>query len=126
MNKKINLMLLYFLVSFIVAQIATYFLSKENFFTSPTFIILPIVGYFALYLITQPIIKDLKINKIVFLLSFIIFCFLGYYFALFFYNYNIYVILNNMPIRMDFFKMLFESAFFSFIISGAIGILSSK
>lgn len=126
MNKKINLMIIYFVISFIVSQIAIFFLSKDNFLESPSFILLPIVGFFSLYLFTPTIMKDLKISKLTFIISFIVICFLGYYFGLFFYNYNIYVILNNMSIRMNYFEMLFESAFFSMIVSGTIGAFFSK
>jgi hypothetical protein len=124
--KKIFNVVLYFIISFIITQGLVYLLSKDNFFTSPTYVLLPVFGFFSLYLLTKPILVDLKINKIKLIVSFLIVCLLGYYFALFFYNYNIYVILNNMPIRMNFFNMFLKSSFLTFVVSGLFGILFSK
>ncbi len=126
MNKKILLTITYFIIAFVVTQIITFFISNENFLKSPTFILLPIVGFFSLFFVTKPIMKDLKINKVVFLVGFVVLCLLGYYLTLFFYNYNIYVILNNMPLQINFFKSLLKSAFVNFIVSGMFGVVFSK
>ena len=126
MNKKIIFGTIFFIISFIAAQAAVYFLSKSNFFKSPTYVLMPIFGFFSLYLITPIIINDLKINKFVFASMFVVFCGLGYLFALLFYNYNIYVILNNLPLVLGYFEMLFKSSFFSFMIAGTLGIIFNK
>jgi hypothetical protein len=126
MNKKINFMVLYFVIAFVVSQLTTFFLSKENFLVSPSFILLPIAGFFSVYLFAPAIIKDLKIKKLAFVISFVVLSLLGYYFALFFYNYNIYVILNDAPIKIEYFKLLLESGFFSFVVAGTIGAIFSR
>jgi len=126
MNKNIIKMILFFIISFIISQITVYFLSPDNFLKSPTFVLLPLVGFFGMFFLSPTIMKDLKMNKITVLICFLGLCLLGYYFGLLFYNYNIYVILNNIALKMPYFSMLLESAFFTFMVSGLFGIVFSK
>ncbi len=127
MNKALKVSL-FFILGYFLSQLAIYFLSKDNFFKSPMYILLPIVGFFAFYFLTPVIEKYTNWNFYVILVLFLIICILVQYLILYIYAYQIYVVLNKMAIPKDLgiFKQLLESAFFPFIISSVIGMFASK
>ena len=128
MKNKINIKLIIMLViTYVISQGLIKFLSPSNFFTSPMYILLPLVGFIGMYYLAPSIMKYIHIkNKITFAGIFFvvgIFCFL---IATFFFYWNTLKVLNNMPINYPFFKLLLDSAYLEFIISGALGIITIK
>lgn len=119
---------IFFILAYALSQLAIYFLSKDNFFTSPMYILLPIVGFFAFYFLTPVIENYTQWNFYMVLVSFLIICLIVQYLILYIYAYQIYVVLNNtvIPKDLEIFKQLFSSAFFPFIISSVIGMFASK
>jgi uncharacterized membrane protein (GlpM family) len=121
-NKKL---IIGFLISYILSQILIYLVSKSNFFKSPLYILLPVFSYFALYLITPIINKELKINNFLTTIGFILISLIAFYVVLYMFHWNA-LVLNNIPIKFDYFKIIIDSAFLEFILAGIIGILFSK
>ena len=115
-----------FIVSYILSQIIIYLLSKNNFFKSPMYILLPIFAYFALYLITPAINKYVKSDNIATSIAFLIICVVSFYIALYIFHWNTLGILNNRAIEFNYLKILLDSAFLEFTLAGIIGILFSK
>ena len=116
---------IFFIISFIISQILVRLLSKSNYFKSPMYVLLPIVGYFAMYYLTPNILKFMNMkNKNLFCFYFIVVALASFYVALFLFHWNVQLILSHVPIRFNFFKMLGNSAYLEFVISGAIGILA--
>jgi len=115
-----------FIVSYVLSQIIIYLLSKNNFFKSPMYILLPIFAYFALYLITPMINKYIKSNNIATSIAFLIICVVSFYIVLYIFHWNTLGILNNITIEFNYFKILLDSAFLEFTLAGIIGILFSK
>ncbi|MDD3178203.1 MAG: hypothetical protein PHR26_01660 [Candidatus ainarchaeum sp.] len=128
MNKKINLkLIIIFIISYAFSQILIKILSPTNFFTSPMYILLPIVGFGGMYYLTPTIMKYINLkNKYYFSIIFFIIGILCFLIATFFFYWNSLKILNNMPIKYPFFKILLDSAYLELIISGIFGILSNK
>lgn len=127
MNKILKASI-FFIIAYVLSQTVIYFLSKDNFFTSPMYILLPIVGFFAFYFLTPAIEKYTQWNLYVIILLFIIIGLIVQYLILYIYAYQIYVVLNNTAIPKDLgvFKQLFSSAFFPFLISSVIGMFASN
>lgn len=127
MNKALKVSI-FFIIGYFLSQLAIYFLSKDNFFTSPMYILLPIFGFFAFYFLTPVIEKYMQWNFYVVLGIFLIVCLIAQYLILYIYAYQIYVVLNKMAIPKDLgiFKQLLESAFFPFIINSVFGMFASK
>lgn len=123
--KKLKIWI-FFIISYIVSQLLIYFLSRSNFMKSPMYIFLPVVGYFAMYFLADIIKKEININTLTLVISFVLLCLIAEYLAVYLFNYNTYVILNNMSVRFDYFKILLDSAFLEFIVSGIFGIIAKK
>jgi len=131
--KKIDYkMVIWFVVSLIVSYLLIYLLTPGDFFKSPMYMLLPIVGFFGMYMITEYAQKYMHIkNKYYFILIFLLVGIIAYYLAIFFFYWNI-IRLNDLPIKELFkfmiqnYKMLFSSAFLGFLISGAFGTIASK
>ncbi|MFA5745343.1 MAG: hypothetical protein WCX82_00600 [archaeon] len=127
MNKILKTSI-FFIFAYVIAEAIVYFLSKDNFFTSPMYILLPIVGFFGLFFITPLIEEYTKWNGWVIFTLFIVISLFAYWLVAYIYAYEIYVVLNNSTVPKDirFWNQLITSAFFSFVIAGAIGIIASK
>jgi len=127
MNKILKTSL-FFILAYAVAEALVYFLSKDNFFTSPMYILLPIVGFFGLFFVTPLIEEYTKWNTWIILGLFLAISFIAYWLVAYIYAYEIYTVLNNMavPKNFGFWEQLISSAFLSFTITGAIGIIASK
>jgi small-conductance mechanosensitive channel len=124
----------WFIVSYIISLALIWWLSKDNFFKSPMYILLPIVGFFALYYFTKPITEFANLKKTNFLIIFTIVGIIGFIVAIYFYYWN-YAILNNLGTMEimkysigthPIFKGFITSAYLEFLISGIIGILAAK
>lgn len=126
--KKALKIILFFLLSYVFAQGLFYFFAKENFFTSPMYILLPIVAFFGLYLLTPVVEKYTKWNKWTLLAIFVVISVLCYILIIYIFAYEIYVVLNHMaiPKNLGIWKQLISSSFLGFIVSGAIGIIASE
>ncbi|HOZ35846.1 MAG TPA: hypothetical protein PLK55_02585 [archaeon] len=127
MNKTLKF-ILFFLLSYVLAQGLFYFLAKENFFTSPMYILLPVVAFFGLYFVMPMVEEYTKWNKWTLFILFIVISVLCYVLIVYIYVYQIYIILNNMkiPKNLEILKQLMSSSFLGFIVSGAIGIIAHK
>ena len=130
MNKKIKnhlLIALLFVVSYVISQGLIKLLSPSNYFKSPMYILLPIVGFFAMFYFT-PIIQDYiqYHNTYVFAIVFLILGVLAFYLATYMFFWNSLGILNDRAVSYPFWKIFFESIFLEFIVSGITGIFSSK
>lgn len=130
--KKVLKIILFFLLSYVLAQGLFFVFAKENFFTSPMYILLPIVAFFGLFLVT-PIVEDYtKWNRWTILAIFLAVSVFCYILVVYIYAYQVIVVLNDklMPSALDFFKdfwaMFISSSFLGFVVSGAIGIIASK
>ena len=135
MIKKIKFNLkaiIWFLIAIIVTYAMIYLLTPGDFFKSPMYMLLPLVGFFVMFYITEYIMKYIHLkNKYVFLGIFIILGIISYYLAIFFFYWNI-IALNNIPAK-ELFKFVFgntslilTTAFLEFIVAGAFGIIASK
>ncbi|MDD4049488.1 MAG: hypothetical protein PHX47_00595 [Candidatus ainarchaeum sp.] len=131
--KKINYSLIsWFVITIIISYLLIYFITPSDFFKSPMYMLLPIVGFFGMYYFTEYTLKYMEIkNKYNLLIIFLIVGIISYFLAFFFFYWNI-INLNNLPMK-ELFKFIFnnydfffKSAFLEFIISGAIGIIASK
>lgn len=135
MNNKKNILftIILSIITFLISQIMVYFISKDNFLKSPMYILLPIVGFFGTYFLTKYFLEFTKIKKWTFLIVFVVMGVFCYYFILFLYYYQIYVVLNNIALsktfeilNKGFFKMLLDSAYLEFLFSAIIGLIFSK
>lgn len=126
--KKALKIILFFLLSYVLAQGLFYFLAKDNFFTSPMYILLPIVAFFGLFFVMPFVEEYTKWNKWVLFTLFIVISVLCYVLIVYIYAYEVYVVLNNMaiPKNLEILKQLMSSSFLGFIVSGAIGIIAHK
>ena len=97
-KKNIFFIIILSIITFLISQIMVYFISKENFLKSPMYVLLPIVGFFGTYFLTKYFLEFTKIKKWTFLIVFVIMGFFIYYFILFIYYYQIYVVLNNVSL----------------------------
>ncbi len=135
MQNKIKIDLkavMWFLIAIGVSYLLIYLLTPTDFFKSPMYMLLPIVGflgafYFSKYLMDYTEMK----NKYYFAGIFLIVGIVGYYLAIIFFYANI-AILNNIPFK-EILKYIFQnpslflkSAFLEFLVSGAIGIIARK
>ena len=127
MNKILKTSIL-FILAYALSQLAIYFLSKDNFFKSPMYILLPIVGFFAFWYLTPVVERYTNWNFYVILGLFIGICLIVQHIIMYIYAYQIYVILNKIAIPKDLgiFKQFLSSAFFPFVISSVIGMFASK
>lgn len=127
MKKALNI-ILFFLLSYVLAQGLFYFLAKDNFFTSPMYMLLPIVAFFGLLLVTPIVEEYTKWNKWTILILFVLISIFCYALIVYIYAYEVYTVLNNMaiPKNLEIFKQLMSSSFLGFIVSGAIGIIAAK
>ena len=118
---------LWLIVSFVISQGLIYLLTKENFFTTPMYIFLPIVGFIGLYHLTPMLEKyiDYK-NKYKIALIFAIAGIFAFYVAVLFYAWQIKLLNPTWIMQLQFFKVLLDSAFLEFIISGVLGIIFSE
>jgi len=132
-KKNIFFIIILSIITFLISQIMVYFISKENFLKSPMYVLLPIVGFFGTYFLTKYFLEFTKIKKWTFLIVFVIMGFFIYYFILFIYYYQIYVVLNNVSLAKTiealhkiFFKTLLDSAYLEFLFSAIMGLIFSK
>lgn len=126
--KKTLKIILYFIFAYILTQGLFYLFSKENFFTSPMYVLLPIFAFFALFVFT-PIVKEYtKWNEWTILMLFVVISFIAYALIVWIYAYEVFVVLNNKAIPKDlgFWKQFINSSFLGFIVSGAIGVIAAK
>jgi uncharacterized membrane protein len=127
-RKKIILKFsLWLIISFVISQGLIYLLTKDNFFTTPMYIFLPLVGFIGFYYLTPILEKyiDYK-NKYKIALVFAVLGLFAFYIAILFYAWQIKLLNPNWPMQLQFFKVLLDSAFLEFIISGIIGIIFSE
>lgn len=128
--KKYHKAIILFLIGMFLSYALIYMLTPSDFFKSPMYMILPIVGFFGMYLISKYLIDYMKIkNKYYFALIFIAVGVVSYYLAVFFFYWNI-ATLNNLEMK-ELFKFVFQnknlfltSAFLEFLIGGIFGILA--
>ena len=132
-KKNIFFIIILSIITFLISQIMVYLISKENFLKSPMYVLLPIVGFFGTYFLTKYFLEFTKIKKWTFLIAFVIMGFFIYYFILFIYYYQIYVVLNNVSLAKTFealhkifFKTLLDSAYLEFLFSAIMGLIFSK
>jgi len=132
-KKNIFFIIILSIITFLISQIMVYFISKENFLKSPMYVLLPIVGFFGTYFLTKYFLEFTKIKKWTFLIAFVVMGFFIYYFILFIYYYQIYVVLNNVSLAKTFealhkifFKTLLDSAYLEFLFSAIMGLIFSK
>jgi len=131
MNKerrnKIIKFSVWFIISFIISQGLIYLLSKSNFFTTPMYIFLPIVGFIGFYYLTPIIEKYIEYkNKYVIASIFVLAGIFAFFIAILFYAWQIKLLNPTWTMQLQFFKTFLDSAFIEFIISGAIGIIFSE
>jgi len=130
---KINLKaIMWFVISIIVTYAMIYLLTPGDFFKSPMYMLLPIVGFLAMFYMTEYIMNYVSLkNKYVLLASFVVIGLLAYYLAIFFFYWNI-INLNNIPASQLFSfvfgntSLILTTAFLEFIVAGAFGIIASK
>jgi hypothetical protein len=128
--KKYHKAIILFIVGIFLSYALIYMLTPSDFFKSPMYMLLPIVGFFGMFIISKYLIDYMKIkNKYYFALLFIGIAIVAYYLAIFFFYWNI-VVLNNLEMK-ELFKFVFQnqnlfltSAFLEFIIGGVFGILA--
>jgi len=127
MNKILKTSL-FFILAYVLSQTAYYFFSKDNFFTSPMYILLPIFAFFAFLFFTPMIEEYTKWNKWIILGLFMGISVVCYILIFYIYMYEIFVVLqkSTMPPNLGFWGNFISSAFLGFIISGAVGIIASK
>ncbi len=125
---KILKISLFFILAYVLAQVVYYFLAKDNFFTSPMYILLPIVSFFGMFLVMPVIEEYTNWNKWTIFALFIVISIICYYIVVYIFAYELYVVLNNMAVPRDlrFWQQFISSSFFGFVIAGAIGIIASK
>jgi len=126
--KKTLWVMFLFIVSYALSQLAVYLWSRDNFFTSPMYILLPIVGFFGFLFLTPIIQEYTKLDFYVVLVLFLVVCAIAQCLVVYIYAYQIYVVLNSMAIPKDLgiFKQFLESAFFPFVIGCVGGMFASK
>ncbi|GEM_PF-823019 len=126
-SKKVINFIVWFIVSFIISQALIYLLTKENFFTTPMYIFLPIVGFIGLYYLT-PIIEKYTAykNKYKIALIFAILGLFAVFIAVLFYAWQIKLLNPDWKMQLQFFMVLKSSAFLELIISGIFGIIFSE
>jgi len=133
MIKKINFKAIgLFVIAIILSYLLIYILSPGDFFKSPMYMILPIIGFMGMFYITRYIMEYVKMdNKIYFLLIFLVVGVISYYIAIFFFYWNV-IRLNDMPM-IELFSFIFKdhklfltSAFLEFLVASAFGIVASK
>jgi len=126
-RKKVINFIVWFIISFIISQALIYLLTTENFFTTPMYIFLPIVGFIGLYYLT-PIIENYTAYKNKYKLA-IIFAILGLFavfIAVLFYAWQIKLLNPDWKMQLQFLIVLKSSAFLEFIVSGVFGIIFSE
>jgi len=118
----------FFIIAYFLSQLSVYFWSRDNFFTSPMYILLPIVGFFAAYFLIPIIEKYTNWNFGVLLGLFLVICLITHFLVIYLYAYWVFVVMREvaMPKDLGVFKQLLESAFLQFIISVVIGMFASK
>jgi len=126
-QKKIINFSVWFIISFIISQALIYWLSKDNFFTTPMYIFLPIVGFVGLYYLAPIIEKYVEYkNKYKLATIFVIIGLVAMFVAVLFYAWQIKLLNPDWKMQLQFLNTLKDSAFLEFIISGAIGIIFSE
>ena len=125
---KINWrLIILFILAMGVSQILVKLLSPSNFFTTPMYVLLPLVGFFATYYFSEYLMNYIQVkNKYKFAGIFLVVCLITFYIVMFIYFWNVLKILNDQAIVVPYLKLLLDSAFLEFMIAGLIGILGIK
>jgi hypothetical protein len=134
LNKiKINLKaIIGFIIAIGLSYLLIYILTPADFFKSPMYMLLPIVGFLGMFYFSKYIMDYVQIkNKYYLVIAFLVVGVVGYYLAIIFFYWNI-AILNDIALK-EILKHIFQnqslllkSAFLEFLISGAIGIIAHK
>lgn len=122
--KKALKVSLFFIVGYFLSQLAIFFLSKDNFFKSPMYILLPIVGFFAFYFLTPYVEKYTEWNIFVIIITFLVISIISHYLVIYIYGYYIYVVTGTMPKNLGIIDLFLSSAFLPFVISSVIGMVA--
>lgn len=131
--KKINYKSIgLFILGIIISYLLIYILTPEDFFKSPMYMLLPIIGFGFMFYFTRYVMNYVKMNnKIYFLIIFVIVGVFSYYIAIFFFYWNV-INLNNLPMS-ELFKFIFSnhnlfltSAFLGYLIGSVFGIAASE
>jgi hypothetical protein len=110
-----------------ISQLLVKLLSPNNFLTSPMYILLPLVSFFATYYFSEYIMNYIEVkNKYFFAGLFVLFSLIAFYIVLFIFFWNSMKILSNVPISFPYIKILLDSAFIEFIVAGILGIIGIK
>ena len=121
-----------FILAIAITYAMIYIITPGDFFKSPMYMLLPIVGFLGVFFITSYVMDYMHIkNKYYFMLIFLAVGIVAYYLAILFFYWNI-IRLNNLPAK-ELFKFVFTnynlfltSAFLEFLVAGAIGILATE
>lgn len=124
--------IIFFIIAIAIVYAGIYFLNKEDFFKSPMYMVLPIIGFLGMYYTTKYFMDFMHIkNKYYFGLIFLIIGIIAYYLAIFFFYWNI-ILLNDIPFS-ELFKFVFTnynlfitSAFTYFLIASFFGIIATE
>lgn len=124
--------ILLFIIAIAISYTLIYIVTPGDFFKSPMYMILPIVGFFGFFFTSKYFMEYMQIkSKYKFSLLFVIVAVFSYYLAIFFFYWNI-IVLNDLSAK-ELFKFVFQnynlfltSAFLEFIISSAFGIVAIK
>ena len=115
-------LILFFLISVIVSLVLEKIITPDNFAKSPMYWLLPIVGFFGMYYISEPVMEYMKIkNKYWFTAIFVGIALVAFYIMLFIYFWNVQYILSQQSIHYPFIKLLIQSAYLEFIIGILFG-----
>jgi len=124
---KIIKFVIWLIISFVISQGLIYILTNSNFFTTPMYIFLPLIGFIGLYYLTPIIEKYTSYkNKYWIATIFAVAGIFAFFIAILFYGWQIKLLNPTWPMQLQFFKMLLDSAFLEFIISGVFGIIFSE
>ncbi|MFH0906006.1 MAG: hypothetical protein V1824_01555 [archaeon] len=123
-KEEFGKMAIFFVISFAISQFLVYLLSKNNFFKSPLYVLLPAVAFFGLYLLMPYVIEQTKFEKTIIAIVFLVVCLLAFYIALYLFFVASQIQLGQEAAKFDFLKILFDSAFLEFIVGGLFGILA--
>jgi hypothetical protein len=125
---KINWrLIILFIITMGISQLLVKLLSPNNFLTSPMYILLPLVSFFATYYFSEYIMNYIEVkNKYFFAGLFVLFSLIAFYIVLFIFFWNSMKILSNVPISFPYIKILLDSAFIEFIVAGILGIIGIK
>lgn len=121
-----------FVLAIAITYTMIYFITPGDFFKSPMYMLLPIIGFLGMFFITTYVMDYMHLkNKYYFMLIFLAIGIVGYYLAIFFFYWNI-IRLNELPMKELFkfvftnYKLFLTSAFLEFLVAGSIGILATE